>query len=390
MGGGSVGAGTARVGLVFDDRYLQHDTGLWLSGAVERDPFPFADPVPHPSSPALVGRAKHLMDLYGLTERMDRLQALLADDEALLAYHTRDHLDRVAALSAGAGGDTGEGAPVGRGGDRIARLAAGGTMAAVDAVVAGTYRRVYALVRPPGHHAMADRGMGFCVYNNAVVAVRHAQRRLGVRKIAVLDWDVHHGNGTQDAFWSDDSVLFISLHQDDLYPAGWGAIEAVGEGAGEGYSVNIPLPAGTGNAGYVAAFERIVTPIVRAFAPELIVVSAGQDANVQDPLARMAVTVDGFRAMARTMADLAEELCDGRLVITQEGGYAEQYAPYCSAVVAEVLVDAGSGGSMPVEDPYGPRSQSLPPSRTVGLDCARAIEDVVAMQRRYWPLPSAN
>ena len=176
-----------RIGLVFDDRYLQHDTGLWLYGAAERDPFPFADPVPHPSSPALVGRAKHLIDLFGITDRMERVEPVVADDEALLAYHTRGYLDRVAALSRGLGGDTGEGAPIGRGGDRIARLAAGGTMAAIEAVVSGKLRRVYAVVRPPGHHAMADLGMGFCVYNNAVVAVRHAQKHLGLGKALVLD-----------------------------------------------------------------------------------------------------------------------------------------------------------------------------------------------------------
>ncbi|MBA3415024.1 MAG: class II histone deacetylase [Chloroflexia bacterium] len=374
------------VGLVFDDRYLQHDTGLWLYGAEERDPFPFAEPVPHPSSPVLVGRAKHLLDLFGIADRMERVEPIVVADEALLAYHTQGYLDRVAALSAGKGGDTGEGAPIGRGGDRIARLAAGGTLAAIEAVVTGRLRRAYALVRPPGHHAMADRGMGFCVYNNAVVAVRHAQRHLGVGKVLVLDWDVHHGNGTQDAFWRDDDTLFVSIHQDNLFPTGWGAVDAVGEGAGEGFTVNVPLPAGTGNAGYAATFERLVTPIVRAFGPELIVVSAGQDANVQDPLARMAVSVDGFRAMTRTMLALAEECCEGRLVVTQEGGYAPHYAPYCSAAVAEVLVADRAETVAPFEDPYGARAETLPSSRTVGLDCERALDEAFAVQRRYWPI----
>ncbi|MGI9252942.1 MAG: class II histone deacetylase, partial [Thermomicrobiales bacterium] len=211
------------VGLIFDDRYLAHDTGLWL--VEDQKAFPFSEPVPHVSGPGLVGRPKHLMDLYGITDDMVRIDPLLATDQHLLAYHTPRHLKRVATLSAGAGGDTGKGAPMGAGGDRIARLAAGGTIAGVDAVMAGMVRTAYALVRPPGHHAMANEGMGFCVYNNAVVAARHAQKEHGAKRIVILDWDVHHGNGTQDAFWRDDTVLFISLHQDDLYPVGWGAVD---------------------------------------------------------------------------------------------------------------------------------------------------------------------
>ena len=152
------------VGLVFDDRYLTHKTGLALIG--DADPYPFADPVIHPSSPELVGRAKHLIDLNGIGDRMVRLDARQATDADLLAYHTPDYLLKVAALSAADGGETGEGAPVGKGGDRVARLSAGGTMAAVDAVLAGGFRAAYALVRPPGHHALSDRGMGFCVYAN--------------------------------------------------------------------------------------------------------------------------------------------------------------------------------------------------------------------------------
>jgi acetoin utilization deacetylase AcuC-like enzyme len=223
--------------------------------------------------------------------------------------------------------------------------------------------------------------MGFCVYANAVVAARRAQA-LGASRVLVLDWDVHHGNGSQDAFWRDDAVLFVSLHQDDLYPAGWGAVEQAGDGPGEGFTVNVPLPAGTGNAGYRLAFERIVAPIVRQFRPDLVVVSAGQDPSIMDPLARMSVTVDGFRFMARTMLALAAETCGGRLVVTQEGGYAAQYAPYCSAAVAEVLVGADSL----VPEVYGSRAASLPASREVGLDCERAVDRVVAFQRRHWDL----
>ncbi|MFN8592417.1 MAG: class II histone deacetylase [Thermomicrobiales bacterium] len=369
------------VGLVFDDRYLTHNTGLQLDA--DQRPFPFADPVPHPSGPGQAGRAKHLMDLYGLSDRMVRIAPVLASDEQLTVYHTPEYLDRVAAIAASDGGDTGSGAPIGRGGERIARLAAGGTIAAVDAVMTGQADVAYALVRPPGHHAMADLGMGFCVYNNAVIGARQAQRVHGAERVLILDWDVHHGNGTQAAFWADPSVLFISLHQDDLYPPGWGTVDQVGIGEGEGFTVNIPLPAGAGNRAYAEAFARIVEPVARQFRPDLVIVSAGQDANVVDPLGRMSLTLAAYRAMTKAMLAIADECCGGRLVVTQEGGYAPQYSPYCSAAIAETLV-GGEPGSPAIEDPYGDRAETQPSSVVLGLDAVQAIDQVLEMQRRYW------
>jgi len=371
------------VGLVFDDRYLFHATGLRL--IEDRDPYPFAEPEPHVSGPALVGRAKHLLDLHGLTDRMVRLEAMPADDAALALGHTPEHIRRVGELSAGAGGDTGQGAPIGPGGDRIARLAAGGAMAAVDAVMTGRVRAAYALVRPPGHHAMADRGMGFCVYNNAVIAARHAQRAHGADKVLILDWDVHHGNGTQAAFAADPTVLFLSLHQDDLYPPGWGRFDQLGEGLGEGFTVNVPLPAGTGNRGYLDAFARIVVPIARQFAPDLVVVSAGQDASVLDPLGRMSLTTSAYRDMTTLTMGIAADACGGRLVLLQEGGYAPTYAPYCTAAIVETLVGP-TEGTTPIPDPYGPRAATMPQSRELGLDADRALDRAATTLRRYWDL----
>jgi acetoin utilization deacetylase AcuC-like enzyme len=371
------------VGLVFDDRYLTHDTGLDL--IEDRSPYPFAEPVAHPSSPALVGRAKHLMDLFGIAERMRRIEPGFASDEQLTVYHSPEYLARVTEIARTDGGDTGAGAPIGRGGDRVARLAAGGTIAAVDAVMSGAVDAAYALVRPPGHHAMADEGMGFCVFNNAVVAARQAQRVHGVQRVLILDWDVHHGNGTQSAFWADPSVLFISLHQDDLYPPGWGAADQVGIEDGEGFTVNVPLPAGTGNRGYAEAFAGIVTPISRQFDPDLVIVSAGQDASVMDPLARMSMTLAGYRTMTEAMMTIAAECCEGRLAITQEGGYAPQYAPYCSAMIAQTLAGLAPGGQW-IADPYGERAETQPASVELGLDVASAIERALAIQRRYWAL----
>jgi acetoin utilization deacetylase AcuC-like enzyme len=289
----------------------------------------------------------------------------------------------VAAIAETDGGDTGAGAPIGRGGDRVARLAAGGTIAATDRVMAGEVDAAYALVRPPGHHAMADKGMGFCVFNNAVVGARYAQRQHGAERVLIFDWDVHHGNGTQAAFWSDPSVLFVSLHQDDLYPPGWGAVDQVGLGEGEGFTVNIPLPAGAGNRAYAEAIARIVDPIARQFDPDLVIVSAGQDASVFDPLARMSLTLGGYQAMTESMMAVAAECCEGRLVITQEGGYAPQYAPYCSATVAQTLVGLGPDEG-PIPDPYGERAVLQPASNEVGLDAQQVIERCAKVQGQFW------
>jgi acetoin utilization deacetylase AcuC-like enzyme len=196
---------------------------------------------------------------------------------------------------------------------------------------------------------------------------------------------VHHGNRTRAAFWADPSVLFISLHQDDLYPPGWGATDQVGIGEGEGFTVNVPLPAGTGNRGHAEAFAAIVVPIARQFDSDLVIVSAGQDASVFDPLARMSLTLAGYRALTEAMMTVAAECCEGRIVVTQEGGYASQYAPYCSATIAQTQVRLLPDGEW-IADPYGERAATQPASVDLCLDSASPIERVVAVQQRYWPI----
>jgi acetoin utilization deacetylase AcuC-like enzyme len=370
----------ARVGLVYADRYLQHNPGLYVMGEA-RQPAPFVDPILHPSNHRLVMRTKQLLDLTGLSERLTPLAAYPASVDDVAVYHTRSYIDFVRELCAAGGGDTGEGAPASVESYEIALLAAGGGMAAVDAVMNGRVRRAFANVRPPGHHAMASKGMGYCVFNNVVIAARHAQRRHGVRRVMIVDWDVHHGNGTQDAFYDDPDVLFISLHQDQLYPPGYGDLEQVGAGAGEGFTVNLPLPAGCGDAAYRSAFERVVLPIAAAFEPQLVLVSAGQDASTMDPLGRMCVTTAGYRQMTQALIDVAERHADGKLVILQEGGYSELYAPYCTLAIIETLAGIRTGI---IEPQSIERLQAQPQYSTVGLSAEAAIAAICQTQARYW------
>lgn len=371
----------ADVGLVFDDRYLQHNPGL--QGVTGRSgSTPFIEPVLHPSNFRLALRTKHLVDLTGLGARLQRIPARPATVDDLTAYHTPEYVARVREICLAGGGDTGEGALAGPDSYEIALLAAGGAMAAVDAVVAGTVRRAYALVRPPGHHAVAEKGLGFCLFNNIVIAARHAQRAHGIERVLILDWDVHYGNGTHDAFYADPSVLFISLHQRGLYPAASGELDEVGTGKGKGFTVNLPLPAGSGDAVYAAAFERIVRPIVDEFRPQLVMISAGQDASTMDPLGRMCVTTEGFRRMTTAVMEMADRHADGRLVLVQEGGYSELYAPYCTLAIFETLL----GERTDIPEPLDPaRLRAQPPAHEIGPSAEATLAAIAEMQRGYWP-----
>jgi acetoin utilization deacetylase AcuC-like enzyme len=344
--------------------------------------YPYAEPEPHVSSPRTVGRAKHLIDLSGLGAILTPVPARYATEEELAAVHTPEYIARVRAIAAAGGGDAGTGAPLGQDGFEIAALAAGGALAAVDAVLTGAVRNCYALVRPPGHHAVADRGMGFCIFNNVAVAARHARRTHGLARIAIVDWDVHDGNGTHEIFYDDPAVLFVSLHQEGLFPPDMGLVEQVGAGGALGRTVNIPLPPGSGDAAYLAALGRVVGPIVRQFAPELLLVSCGLDASASDPLGRMTLSSAGFREMTAFALTLADECCGGRLVVVHEGGYSQTYVPPCTLAVIEAL----AGVETPWPDPALPRLLQARTRREVGLDAERAIGEALAVQGRYWQL----
>jgi acetoin utilization deacetylase AcuC-like enzyme len=216
-----------------------------------------------------------------------------------------------------------------------------------DTVLRGAHRNAYSMSRPPGHHCLADKPMGFCLMANIAIAVEAARARHGVQRVVVLDWDVHHGNGTQSIFYERDDVLTISLHQEGCYPPGYSGAEDRGAGRGLGFNVNVPLLPGGGHDAYMHAMERIVTPTIHRYKPELIVVASGFDANGMDPLARMLLHSESFRSLTRQIMALADEHCGGRLVVVHEGGYAEAVVPFCGHAVVETL----AGVNMGVDDP---------------------------------------
>jgi acetoin utilization deacetylase AcuC-like enzyme len=332
-------------GFHWNELYAWHDTGtgsgfLSTGGLVE--------PEQHGESPATKRRLRNLLDVTGLLAQTVDLPGRKATREELLYVHTPEYVDRVARESEEGGGDGGELAPFGPGGYEIALLSTGGAIGAVEAVWNGDVDNAYALTRPPGHHAEADEGRGFCVFANIAVATHHALDVLGLDRVAIVDWDVHHGNGTEHAFYEDPRVLTISLHQDGLYPAESGLVEHTGAGAGAGTCVNVPLPPGSGNGAYEAALERVVVPAIENFQPQLIIIASGLDASMMDPLAMMVVTSEGYRRLTDVMVELADRVCDGKLVAIHEGGYSSSYVPFCGAAVIEGLLRSEES----IEDPF--------------------------------------
>lgn len=327
------------IDVFWDARVLDHDTGAGFWEAAASDLL--AEPERHPENAVRVRNMRSVLERGPVAESVRWRAGRLATEDELTTVHDPAYVAAMRELCAGGGGRPTSTTVVAAGSWEPLLAAAGTSLAAADAVLDGSVEMAYALVRPPGHHAQPDRADGYCVFSHAALAAQRARDR-GVERVAVVDWDVHHGNGTQECFYGRDDVLTCSIH---MAHGAWGPShpqtgfpDELGTGAGRGHNVNIALPVGAGDQAYADALERVVAPVLRAYRPGLIVAASGQDAATFDPNGRHNVTMAGFHRVGTLLGDLARELTGGRLVLTQEGGYARSYAAYCVHATVEGLL----------------------------------------------------
>lgn len=339
-----------KVGLVYDPIYLEHYTGQHVENA---------------------GRLEAVisyLEQTGLKEQLTLIKPRAATTEEISLVHHHQYIAHIQEVAEKGGGWLDPDTVTSTDSFQAAVHAAGGAISASDAVMSGEAGCAFALVRPPGHHATHNRAMGFCLFNNIAIATKHALAQYGLERILIIDSDVHHGNGTQAAFYDNPKVLYLSIHESPFYP-GTGRIDEIGSGTGEGTTINVPLPAGCGDSEYLIAFEQIVVPAVRRFNPQLIMVSIGYDLHWADELALMEVSTSGLAQIVRAIKGLADELCHGRMVFCLEGGYHLQALACSVKATFDVLLGKDS-----IDDPLGPSPQSLPaPSITHLLKSIKAV-----------------
>ena len=361
---------TLKTGYVYHELFGWHDTGT-NAGFFPSDPARGLQPFQNYENADTKRRIHELIVVSGLIDVLHRIPARYATNEELLLVHPQSYLSKLKQISEQPlGGDAGDGeTPLARGGYEIGTLAVGAVTALAQSVVAGNVDNGYALVRPPGHHAVRAGGMGYCLFSNLGIALSVIKRDQPDIRIAVVDWDVHHGNGTQEIFYEDPNVLTISLHQDRLYPRNSGMRSEIGKGAGLNTNINIPLPAGTGNGGYIYAFEEVVAPAIKKFKPDLIAVASGFDSCVYDPLGRMMLTASGYATLTQI---LMESSSNNKIIISHEGGYNAVYSPFCGLFVLQQL-----SGITKLKDPFDHvenyPGQELAPHQKTEVDAAALL-----------------
>jgi acetoin utilization deacetylase AcuC-like enzyme len=339
--------------IIKDDRYLEHNPGEG-----------------HPESP------NRLRVIYDLIDRefasLPIIPPRLATESELALIHDPLYIQTIAKTEGKVHSQLDPDTGLSARSYEIARLAAGGLLNSVDALfnpqsAIHNPQSIFAFVRPPGHHAEADRAMGFCLFNNIAIAAAYAKEKHGLKRTLIVDWDLHHGNGTQHSFYDDPSVLFFSSHQYPYYP-GSGNYDQVGSGAGKGFTVNAPFPAGFGNAEYIRVYSEILKPIALEYRPELVLVSAGFDPYYRDPLGGMQVTGDGFGALAFIVRDIANQTCEGKVLITLEGGY----SPHGLREGVRSVLNIFLG-----QEPHPAGGAPSPAAEQV-------VKKIAAVQGRYW------
>lgn len=318
-----------RVGLVYDPAYLEHDTGAHVENAQR------------------LTSTIEILETTGITDRLILVPAREATPEEIAAVHSTEYISQVQMICERGGGNLDLDTVTSPESFKAALMAAGGLISAVDAVIKKHVNSAFALVRPPGHHATCWHGMGFCLFNNIAIAAKYALAKYNINKILIVDFDVHHGNGTQDTFYTDPGIYYFSTHQYPLYP-GTGHINEIGAREGEGFNMNVPLIPGCGDYEYQTIYEDILAPVAMRYKPQLILVSAGYDGHWADNLASMQLSVSGFARIAEILEVLALSLCQGNLVFTLEGGYNHSALAYSIAATCNILM-----GNKEFEDPLG-------------------------------------
>lgn len=367
------------VGLVWHERYGWHDAGNWAGNFPQGGLF---EPGIHAENAATKRRIYSLLAVSGVLDRLTVIKPRPATNEELRWVHTQPYLDHLKELSDSGGGLTGESASMGPDSWPIAELSAGGAIEACDQVLSGVVDMAYALVRPPGHHAERDRARGFCFLANTALAAHHARNVHGLDRVAVVDWDVHHGNGTEQAFYEDPSVLTISVHEDRNYPVESGQPQDRGSGAGFGANINVPLPPGSGHGAYLHTFDELVIPALEAFEPQLILVASGFDASLHDPLGHMLLGAMTYRAMTERLIGVAQRHCGGRLLAMHEGGYSPEYVPFCGQAVIEAMLGTEEESFDPVRERLALMpSFAVEPHQRAIIDALRPLLSAVPRPR---------
>lgn len=332
-----------KVGYVYDPIYLQHDTGFHVENASR-----------------LTSIMNYLEKTGVLTELLEVKPRAATIDE-IAAVHDRQYIAYIEYVARKGGTWLEVDTVMSPKSFDAAAYAAGGIIRATETVMDGELDSCFGLVRPPGHHATSDRALGFCIFNNIAIAAKYALAKYGLHRIAIVDFDVHQGNGTQEAFYDNPHVLYVSTHQFPYYP-GTGRVEETGTGAGKGTILNIPLAAGCGDAEYLKVFHEVIVPKVRLYKPQLIMVSAGYDVHWADELAQMQVTTTGFAEMTKIIKGLAEEFCGGKLVLSLEGGYHLEALSTSVKATFDVLL-----GKEKIEDIMGPPKKRVSNPDVLGL-----------------------
>ncbi|OQA08476.1 MAG: Histone deacetylase-like amidohydrolase [Firmicutes bacterium ADurb.Bin373] len=344
-----------KTGLIYDEAYLNHDTGS------------------HPENGYRVAYAYNYLAKAGILEKLEAIQPRPATTEEIELVHKPVYVAKIRDFSRRGGGNLGGDNAGSRGTFETALLAAGGTLAAVDAVLEGKVDSAFALVRPPGHHATPGAAMGFCFFNNVAICARYAAKKYGLERILVVDWDEHHGNGTEETFYNESSVLYFSVHREWNFP-GTGQAANAGEGKGAGFNINVPLPRGSNDDDYEFVFRQILLPAACAYNPELILVSAGMDAHADDYIGQMSMSGPGYARLAAVVLEITDK-CGGAPVFVLEGGYNPKALGESVLAVIDTMVNREPG------EEY---------QKDTGLQAKMAAKSAVAsvkeVQKRYWPV----